>query len=150
MANAALVAPRVRRGWKAVLRGIRALRARLRRFWTFVGRRADQVMASGTGFASFSRFLMLCLRIGAGRHCCGPRRPGRQVPEGQAQLLPYLTDDASCGLANGNIVESFGQWQGVLWSIRSYWALRLRPHPAGDKAVGQALSSQNVSNRTTS
>jgi hypothetical protein len=26
----------------------------------------------------------------------------------------------------------------------------LRPHPPGTKTVGQALSSQNVSNRTTS
>jgi hypothetical protein len=36
---------------------------RLRRFWTLIGRRADQVMVSSSGFAFFSRFLVLRRRI---------------------------------------------------------------------------------------
>ncbi len=49
--------------------------------------------------------LVLRRRIGAGRHCC--RLVGLDVKfhRRQAQLHPYLADDASCGLANGNLVD---------------------------------------------
>src|SRR5262249_28032979 len=54
----------------------------------------------------------------------------------QAQLHPYLTEDAISGLANGNLAGNIDWWRGS-------------PLP-GIKTVDQALSSQNVSNRTTS
>jgi hypothetical protein len=44
-----------------------------------LGRWADQAMVPSIGFAFFSRSLVLRRRTGAGRHCCQPRRPGRQV-----------------------------------------------------------------------
>ena len=74
------------------------------------------------------------------------RRSRRQVP-----LHPYLTDDGSCGLANGNLVGNFDLWRGSTLppSARTGHCVCGRILP-GTKTVGQALSSQNVSNRTTS
>jgi hypothetical protein len=81
---------------------------------------------SGHGLEQRLCFLSLILvlrrRIGAGRHCCRPRQNGRQVPQRQAQFT------------------------SMFW----HWALRLLRILPTTKTVGQALSSQNVSNRTTS
>jgi hypothetical protein len=112
-----------------------------------VGRRADQVMVSSRGFAFSADFCASPPNRCWPRHCCRPRRLGRQVH----QLHPYLTDDASCGLANGNLVGNFDLWRGIPLPpfARTGHCVCGRILPA-TKTVGQALSSQNVSNRTTS
>src|ERR1700680_2605463 len=103
-------------------------------------------MVSSSGFAFFSRFLVLRRQIGAA-DLVGPDVQFHRRP---AQLHPYLTDDASCALANGNLVGNFDLWRGIPLppSARTGHCVCGRILPT-TKTVGQALSSQNVSNRTT-
>jgi hypothetical protein len=118
-----------------------------RRFRMLVERRADQV---SSGLAFFSRFPMLRRRIGAGRHCCRPRGPGRQVPQ-TASSITSMFQTRGVVSRMGNLVGNFDLWRGSTLppSARTGHCLCGRILPA-TMTVGQALSSQNVSNRTTS
>jgi len=128
-----------------------AASAARRRFRTLVGHRADQVTVSSSGFAFFSRFLVLRRRIGVADVAVDLVGPDVKFHRRQAQLHSYLTDDASCGLVNGNLLGNFELWRGSTLppSARTGHCVCGRILPA-TKTVVQALSSQNVSNRTTS
>jgi len=73
--------------------------------------------------------------------------PDVKFRSGKRNFHPYLTDDAICGLANGLVMSTYGG--GVLCPIHTGLCDCGRILPA-TKTVGQALSSENVSNRTTS
>jgi len=122
--------------------------AAMRRFRTLVGCRADQVMAPSNGFASFSRFPGFAAESVLADIPADLVGPDVKFHSGKRNFHPYLTDDAICGLANGLVISTCGG---------EYFA---RPLTLGfasaatscraTKTVGQALSSQNVSNRSTS